>query len=222
MHNWCAPAAVAAALFCAGHATAVSIDTFETSQSLLAATSGTPTNSSVVSGAGIVGGDRFLEAQYGSGPGAATVVVNDGRLAYGAAMGTAGGGRVVWDSDGAGLAGVDLTDGGVSKSLFVDVFQADSGTTLTFTVEDTLSNVLTGALVLPPNITTPTTFELPFGELTGAGVLTSVVRVELAIDAPIAATDLILESVRTDVPGPGAPAAVALAGVLCAARKRRR
>ncbi|MEO1130972.1 MAG: hypothetical protein AAFX05_14865 [Planctomycetota bacterium] len=221
MQNWCVYAtASVGVLTCAAAAQGVIIDTFETAQALLIANAGTPTDASVVNGAGILGGERQLEAQYVAGPGSVTSVVESGRLGYGATAGTNGRSDVQWPASGNSLGGVDLTEGGTDTAFALDVFQIDSGLTVSFTVEDTGANVSTGDLILPPNIVVPTTFFLQYADLTGSADLTAIDRIQMLIIAPINETDAVFESLRTDVPTPSAASVLAIAGAGLLRRRR--
>lgn len=133
-----------------------------------------------------------------------------------------------WDSNGAGLGGIDLTS---FTQLIVGVDTADPAPII-FTIGDADSAESASGTLLVPFTAAFTEYILPFGALVPTGgtladILDSVDSITMEIDGRArAGMDVVLTQVRADiVPEPGTLAIWGLLfGVvgLCGCRRRRR
>ncbi|NIP69236.1 MAG: PEP-CTERM sorting domain-containing protein [Planctomycetales bacterium] len=149
--------------------------------------------------AGAIGGSRTLEATSGAA-GATLLSVAAGILIHG--QGPVGGGTslVVWDAAGAGLGGIDLTDGGSDDGLSIDILGIDSGlVNLEFTITDT-SAMSSSLLLIGLGVGTQ---GFLFTDFVGTADFTDADYISLEITA-LAGSDLTLDFVET------APVSVAL------------
>lgn len=193
------------------------VDDFSVAQGALVANGGTPTASSSVAAAGVLGGTRDLAVEYLSGPGSVTASVAGGGLSLQSDAGTRGQLTVTWDGDldagvldTTGLGGVDLTAGGASS------FRISASTVapppplgpeaapgvgeLTVDVYDTAGNRSTASRLLPAGAAQD--FFLDFSELRPNGVtaadLADVGAVVLTLRGE--AAQVLLDLVDTRVP----------------------
>jgi|GEM_PF-6380752 len=151
MHS--ASSSAAARLVCAlllttGLSTAAIIDDFSANQSV---SSGAGTNFGSVQDPSILGGERDVQVFAGLGIGGFTAsggfatVTND--------VTSIGGIQISYDGiDGLpttlGLGGIDLTDGGLSDRILLDLFAGSSGTAFRLFVQDTSNNSLDAFMTL--------------------------------------------------------------------------
>jgi hypothetical protein len=226
------------ALF-ASSAGAVIIDDFETAQTLLA-NSGTPSaSSSVGPAAGIVGGHRDAEAAWTSGPNNVDLDIDTGTAsALDLSLGsdTMGSAKLQWDGadgsislDATGLGAVDLTAGATLNALGIKVLFDDLPVNIQLFVYTNAGNWSSATLGLPGGIFSASSYTVPFASFTAGGgggaSFSSVGAIEMVIQPQFGATDLTLDFIEsTYVPEPSSVAlsALALAGLMACAWRRRR
>ena len=124
-------------------AQAVTVDTFETDQAEITADSGTPSNSSAVSGTGILGDQREVQVLYDSGPGSVSVLVINDQYNHSQDSQVTGSSVITWDGtqtgdtvgtvDSSFSPRVDLTNGGAQDAF--ELFLIFSDADVQFTVE---------------------------------------------------------------------------------------
>ncbi|MGF1553176.1 MAG: hypothetical protein ACFBWO_11865 [Paracoccaceae bacterium] len=132
-------------------ASALTIDTFETSQAVSAGNSGT------VSGAGIIGGSRTLEVQANGTSDGRIDFFGNNRFNATNETDSTGTFTLTYDAGGAGLGGIDFQADG-SDVLAVRIFQNDQFSDYSFTLTDTDGDSDTVTLEDQPNVP-------PFGPL---------------------------------------------------------
>ena len=130
----------------------ITIDNFNVGSVNIAADSGTPVVSNTENGlaaADVIGGTRFSQVTWQSGQLDATINNNPpiGELGLSSSTGVTALFEVAYDADGAGLGGIDLTEGGAVPGFFVQFTAADAGAGTTVTLTDTNAN--TSSLTLP-------------------------------------------------------------------------
>lgn len=219
--------ATVAALTLANPAHALILDTFETDQGPLTVNiAGGPTTiSSTVSGAGIAGGDRFMEVTQTVQSGAnndSTIVVAGGEISSSNGDGTKSDVLIRWDGAGFGATGLDFTDGGISSFLTFTANAQDIPEGFLFSVsvwDMSDANVQTFGPTLSPDDSwnvadgdAPRVLSIPFAAFTGGGTnWTNAGKVELFISADKTAPDFNITDIReTGVPE---PISLALLGV---------
>jgi len=182
----------------ASSAHALLIDTFDDATDMVTSFSN-PGPSTSASGEAI-GGFRTLEITDSNPPGgegttlSANGIGTPGRLSHSQDAGFNGSSQVLWDGNGAGLGGADLTDGGDSDALLLDVLFIDQGMVdLTFTVTDTSGN--TSMLMLSNLGAGTSTFS--FNAFTSNANFEQVDSITLDIIAGNS-SDLILDLVETN------------------------
>lgn len=230
-----------AAALSVGSAKALTIDSFNVTQSL----SDPGTTSSFVTGAtsSIVGGEREASIQRIAGGDPATLNFNSaGSGTLSVANGT--GGRsistVIWDGSGdagaagidfTGLAGIDLTVMGAQDAFDLRVVANDFAAQVTLTVFSDAGNASSLTLASPGGIPGPASvpflFEYAnFNTLSGAGAdFTNVGAIVLQINANLNATDIELDffgTTTTEVPEPAPLAALGLGFAALAFARRRK
>ncbi|MFM8331371.1 MAG: PEP-CTERM sorting domain-containing protein [Candidatus Methylumidiphilus sp.] len=225
------PFAVLAALS-GGDANALLIDSFLTPTSSLSAING-PAGPTLVTGATVtVGNSRELAVTAVGGTAtnkSVTVIAGGGELSVANGPDTTSTSTVVWDNGGTDVLGANLTDGGASNALKLQITKIDLGfVTLTFDITDTSLN--TASLTLTGLGTGLHSFNFSqFTNFSGTS-FSSVDIIQLTVVAGNDA-DLILSLVETNsfAPPPPTgtpePATLSLFGMglaAMAARRRRK
>lgn len=182
--------------------------------------------------AGVVGGARTMQitvttSSYSLSSSANVTASGIGTLSLGNDSGQNGVGMIIWDANGVGLGGVDLTNGGnlfprlqskilasdLNLGFSVDITEtaAEGGSTASWS-----TNLGSGA---------PSVNELLANFTNAANVnFTKVDKIVLRLSGPSAqdATLDLLEVTNTLVPEPAAAVVLMLGGVALAARRRSR
>ncbi len=221
----------------ASSAQALIIDTFETPQSLMAASFMTSDSSSVV-GADILGDERDAVVTWISGPVFAELDIvsgGGGLLSFSLGAKTMGSTSLTWDGndsnasgdDFTGLGGVDLTDGGTANAFEVDVLFDDLAVDVVITVLTDATKASAATIPLPGGITSSTDFSALFASFTptigGGADFTDVGMIRVEVAAALAATDVLIDSIRTvDIPEPSTMLLASFALVGLVAMRRRR
>ena len=201
--------------------TELMIDSFDTTQSLLADSTNQDVTSSVsTAGSDIIGGTRDAAALYDSGPSTISLVANEGGssvLNYNGSAGTSGSAWCIWDGDSdpdvfspTGLGSEDLTLAGVLDRIAIMVDFDDLPVDLIFKVYTDASNWSQATLRLPGGIhdqgDPPTQFNVPFSSfVTQAGTgadFTNVGAISLDISELIQGTNLQVDFIKAVVPEP--------------------
>ena len=222
--------AISALMFlgASAHASIV-IDNFDTGVTNISLSAGSGSDTANGNPHDIIGGDRDAELTVISSTGlTASVNANPpaGVFAWSNAAQVQSSAMLTWD-DGGSLGGIDLTEGGASDAILMQLLSIDLNATLEFIVKDGVggssSRELTG---LAPG-------ELKFGfdSFVGAADFTDVASIQLLFTGPAevdATIDLIATSSVNNVPEPTILAAlgIGLAGMgiarkVSAAKKRR-
>jgi hypothetical protein len=227
-------AALAVTTLSFGSAQALTIDTFNTTQSVTdfggdaIATSGT-----VSDAANIIGTDRIVTVLQTGGTTAASLSFNDGSnslmtlsnadstststILYGGIGGTLG------------LGGVDVTVSGAQNAFDIRVIQSDFATAVSITVGDASgSSILTQTSPTLVTSSTPFIFEFAnFSVFTGSGAdFTSLEFIQIDITTSVNQTDLQLDffgtttTVQTPEPGMALVFGFGLAALGFARRRR--
>ncbi|MEK7747504.1 MAG: PEP-CTERM sorting domain-containing protein [Nitrospirota bacterium] len=176
----------------------VIVDDFITSSATVIANSTTPSVSSSVSGAGILGGTRSSVLTYGSGPNDSRFLVAGGRLGYGEDVSTDGSLNLTYTL----VGGFDLTDGGNHDRFIFDVHLLQHIFALDITILSAGggSSSLTGG---PQNLTpslVPFSTSFLFTGFSGSALLTNATSLVVSLDVgvPDTANDLLLNSISID------------------------
>ena len=137
-------AAALAAWMTPGVASAIVVDTFSEGPQTVSVSAAPGTDTDTVTGlttTETIGGARMLtlellESDFG---GTSSDVVNTamGLMSYNNDSGNLSTLEVLWDADGAGLGGVDITDGGTDIGLSLALLASDLGGVIEFTIMDT-------------------------------------------------------------------------------------
>ncbi len=202
--------AVSLGLGAFGSAEAFVIDTFDVTTQSVAAN-----GSDTAAAPEAVGGFRTIEITK-SGPLGATasVLVPPGIYSHSADALTAATSVITWDANGAGLGGVDLTDGLLSPEFVLSVLSLDiGGINLSISVTDTGGDSDTQAVPVPVSFTTPGALTLPFSAFDPAVDFTSVDSISLTVTGDTA-SDLTLDLLQTQGTAPPPPPSVPEPGVL--------
>jgi hypothetical protein len=203
-------------LVCASANASIVIDNFDTGVTNISIASGTSSQTANGNPGDIIGGDRDVELEVLSSTGlTASVNANPpaGVFAWSNAAQVQSTATLTWD-DAGGLGGIDLTDGGASDAILIELITIDLNAALNFSATDTnggsSSRVLTG---LAPG-------ELTFGfdSFVGTADFTSVDSISLTLTGPTevdAVIDLVATSTTVNVPEPSTIAAlgIGLAGI---------
>ncbi|MCA8928374.1 MAG: PEP-CTERM sorting domain-containing protein [Alphaproteobacteria bacterium] len=213
---------VAVASLCLGAmpAHAFLIDDFDTGTGFNVAPSDPgPTNVPAVTA---IGGSRTMAIDPASANGTTLEVTTGGTLDHGQTTAGGGSSSVTWDANGAGLGGLDLTDGGLATLVRVSVLGIDVGH-VDLALEVTDTGAMTSSLALTGlNVGT---FDFDFASFVGSADLTATDKIVLTIAAGTN-SDVSLDLVETDQlrPPVSEPGILALAGAglvgLAVARRR--
>ncbi len=198
--------AVSLGLGALGSAEAFVIDTFDvTSQSVAA------DGSDTTAAPEAVGGFRTIEITKAGPLGAtASVLIPPGIYSHSADALTAATSVITWDANGAGLGGVDLTDGLLNPEFVLELLSIDLGVSVSIGVTDTFGG--SDTQVVPGLSGTPGTYTLSFSAFTGVD-FTSIDSISLTVNGP-EATDLTLDLLQTQGTTPPPPPSVPEPGVL--------
>ena len=189
---------------------ALLVDSFETSQSLMAASFMTTDSGSVI-GPGIIGDERDAVVTWTSGPVFSeldVVSAGTGFLSFSLGANTMGSTALTWDGndssptdDFTGLSGADLTDSNMSNAMRFDVVFDDLAVDINITVWTDASNASSAILSLPGGIVSSTDFDVFFASFTpilGTGAdFANVGMIRVEIDAALAATDVLVDTINT-------------------------
>jgi hypothetical protein len=144
-------------LLVAPEARSITIDAWTVDQTTTAS-SPAGSASTVVTGVGILGGEREISVTRTSGP-VVTMSSGSGSLAYGQIAGALGTGTVIWDGvdgggtlDPTGLGGVDFTDGAASTAITIPILFSDLPGVLRLTAYTDGANWSQAVIGLPGNI----------------------------------------------------------------------
>jgi uncharacterized repeat protein (TIGR01451 family) len=192
----------------------ITIDEFSTDQATLTLTYPADlglTAESVVSGAGILGGERDIQVELiggAVGGNSVSAGVATDYFSYGQDPTLTASGLLQWDGpdgdattlDPLGLGGIDLTSGGVQDTFVIGVFYDDTPIDLTLEVFTNAGNSSTYDVVLPGGIWTFEEWVIPFDAFVvnlGAGAdFTNVGAITLFMTSATA-PDLVIDYVRT-------------------------
>ncbi len=202
-HSMAMVAACAGGLALAGDAYGLLIDNFDSGAGTVdSLVDPGPTNFASVDA---IGGSRTLEILGFPTDGdplsmgaELSVAVPPGALGHSQDVFAPGGrSKVTWDSNGAGLGGLDLTDGGLANGLSMDLLSIDVGTVdVTLMVEDTgggMSSLQLPGLVLGTN-------NFFFASFSVGADFTDVESIMMTIEAD-ESSDLVIDFLETiDVP----------------------
>ncbi len=219
-----AAAACAAGLAVAGSAEAIVIDTFNSGPGLVRSIGDLgPTN---YASTDAIGGSRTLAILGFPTDGDATsegaqlqVAVPPGAIGHSQdAFAPGGRSKVTWDANGAGLGGLDLTDGGKSDAIVMElVFVDDGNVEVTFTVMDSAgatSEMVVDSMAIGQNV-------LPYTGFTGGAALTDVHSVMMTFDVGQSG-DVIIDLLETNlVPEPTAAMLLSTVGLGVIWRRKR-
>ncbi len=128
------------ALSMSGTASAFLIDDFNAPPvSIFSVNAGTPNDGGDDAGQG-VGGNRNVDVNYVSGPLGGNAGVVGGEYNHSSDAGTQIRSKLTWDANGAGLGGVDLTDGLINGAFQFTITDIDQGNVdIKISVQDTIS-----------------------------------------------------------------------------------
>lgn len=231
--------AIAFTALTVGSANALTIDTFNTTQSVIDAAGGGSTSGSVTDPANIAvgfdGGTRLVDVMQTSGTTDAALSFNDGgnSLMTLSNSDSTSNTTITYGSFSSTLNNVDVTDGGADDAFALRVIQSDFPTTVTITLGE-LGNTSTLTQVSPSLVNpisdplgVPFIFEFAdFVVASGTGAdFTLVDLVEINIVTSLTQTDLQLDffgTTNTTIAEPGALAilGLGLAGLGFARRRR--
>ena len=199
--------ALAAIGIWSGAVGASTIDTFEDGDYSVAITagSGTVANTQPGSTSNIIGGFRTVTASTPAGRlniDINTAGYNPGHLDIANSSGANGTVTILWDANGAGLGGQDITDGGASTGFLLGFPNpADNGLTFNFLVNGSSAATKTFA-----DGSVGGGFFIPFSTFSDSSVFTSVNSIQLTLSSSLAwdATIDLATSSPTPVPVPAA------------------
>ncbi len=212
---------------------AATVDTFDSTHSVTA-NSGTPSaTSSAGPGIGtILGGEREITVDYLSGPGSATININqagNSLFAYSSDADTIGRATVLWDGVGSGgFAATDLSDGGVNDAFGLKIVFDDLAAIVTLAVCSGAS-CSTAVVNLPGGIFVATDILVPFLSFVGTADFTAATEISMVIDHgpagnPLPSLDVQIDLIitTTEVPEPATLAlfGLGLAGLGFARRRK--
>ena len=126
--------ALTSTLLTSAEATVIMIDDFQDGDVNLTANSTIPSSSSNETATSAIGGTRETGITYESGPLSVRANTALEMLSFSSDTMTAGDFNLAYDANGIGL-NADLTNGGINKTLFVDLILADADSILTVTLQ---------------------------------------------------------------------------------------
>ncbi len=194
---------LASSIVLAGGVQAASIDNFDGGAHSV---TGLGVSSDTINYAGAIGGSRKIEIDItnpNEGDAKARVynsaTYNSGVYSHSAEALTAATSTITWDANGAGLGGIDLTDGRDFSVFSFDIFRIDQGeVNLTFSVLDTLGNAVKYTLSGAGVGVQAVAFDLFTGDMGFDFESVNAISLEIEGDD---ASDLVLDNLRT-VPTP--------------------
>lgn len=218
-------------------ANAIVLDNFNGDLGFVSASGGpagpkTATSGGAFPTSDVLGGYRILTVERtSSNSGQVSGDVNLSALqtfSYASGPSTTGKATLLYDNNGAGLGGVDITQGGAIA--LVGQYGSDLGAVFTFSVTDTANMTSTANLNVPGtgSSSTFTNFNIPFSSLSGVNLM-SVKSISLLLDGSNTPdVDVSLRLLRfdipTNVPEPGSVALLiggALSGAVVLRRRRK-
>lgn len=197
-NNLFCAAAVAALTVGIAPASALTIDSFDTFQSVADFVNGAPGDSSKVAAPEAIGGWRDMYVQKVSGPGGrgTSAVAGDGILSFSNDSLTRGFGCVTWHGDSTPVTGCDGAGDGVNTSglgginllsfgpaFDFEVIQVDHLLEFTMRVWDMAGALSTYFEVIPPIDQLQTV--LPFSDFTGNANFANVGAIQILVNAPV-------------------------------------
>ncbi len=206
----------------------INIDTFDVGTlgpTGITANSGTPTDTSHETGLDlthVIGGSRDATVTWISGTLSARMNINPPPAVLGMSSdtGTTGNFELQYDNDGAGLGGIDLTQGGTSPGFVVFFTSADAGAATTVTLTDTGGDTLTRTLLTAG----PGFLFFQYALFAGAGDITDINVIHFIIEGQEDGDYQISLIQSRDRPGDEIPEPVSAAlgglGLLALARRR--
>lgn len=169
--------------------------------------------------AGVIGGSRNLTINTTSGTNSSdlTVLTGPQTLNLNTGAGNNSAGTILWNANGAGLGGVDLTDAGASNKFDLEVLFADNNLGVQISVTETAGaggSTATYSQNLGA-IASSTFVGIPFASFTNfANVdFSQINSISLMLSGP-ASQDAIVRLVQTTGSGVPEPASIALWSVL--------
>lgn len=210
----------------ASGAPALTIDTFDVSQALMA-NAGSPTSVGLATGGSILGGERDALATHTMGPNDVDLVANpggNGLLSLSTGADTLGSATLVYDGAGAaGLGGVDLTSNGALTGIALGIAFDDLAVDIAFTVMDVNAAVGSTMVSTSGGIFSPVQLVVLFASFSGGVDFTSVDSIEVEIRPLSPATDIEIDFIEAvDVPEPSPMLLIVTSGLAMAAFTRRR
>lgn len=202
------------------------IDDFSDFQKVTVNTNTTPdTVANTVAGS-MLGGFRTITVNRVSGLGETHASVNEfggQALEVSNTAGINSDVSVLWNANGAGLGGVDLTVAGVNDYLSMNVLTIDLSVNVSFTLVDSLANTFTSGPTFFPG---PGVFQVDLNQFTvGGGVdVTDIESITMFLSSTDTAWDGTVDFVETNVKFVPVPAPLALMaiGLLFAVRASKR
>ena len=219
--------AIAFSALMLGSAQALTIDTFNTDQSVVDGAGGGATSSTVSDGANILGTDGTVSIeQLGPGATPSELNINTGTAGI-LTLGNTDAfsvSNITYDGGGAGLGSVDVTEGGTDDRFTLFVVFGDFPTDIELTVSDG-SNTASLQVSTPAfAVGAPLFFE--YTSFVGGPVdftMIDMINIELSTTTPVSDLQLDFFGTTTEIAEPGVLAilGLGLAGLGLARRRRR-
>ncbi len=211
-----------------GSAQALTIDTFNTNQSVIDGLGGGATSSVVSDAVNILGTDRTVSIeQLGPGGTASEININTGTpgiLTLGNTDAFSVSNITYNGIGGAGLGGVDVTEGGSDDRFTLFVVFGDFPTGIQLTVSDGTNTASLSAATPAFAVATPLFFE--YTSFVGGPVdftMIDMINIQLTTTTPVSDLQLDLFGTTSEIPEPGVLAilGLGLAGLGLVRRPRR-